>query len=202
MFIEFFLFICRNSLINAKEKGGKLSKTEELNTIVTAIKVGDKKVYEQLYLTYYNKLCHFLSGYTTDDIIIEDVVQEVFLKIWTKRQELHITISLNSYLYRAAYVTLMENHRYVKRKHDMLSSYYYTALTLASDKSQKTKDLQLIKLEECIASLPQRCQEIFRENKLNEKKYADVAQKFNVSVKTVEAHISRALAILRECLTK
>ena len=178
-----------------------MDRFDEINKIVNAIKAGDNKVYEQLYLSYYDKLCHFLAGYTNDDIIIEDVVQEVFLKIWTKRDELHITTSLNSYLYRAAYVTLMEKHRYVKRKNDMLSSYYYTALTLASDKSQKTKDLQLIKLEECIASLPVRCQEIFRENKLNEKKYAEVAQKFNVSIKTVEAHISRALAILRECLT-
>lgn len=178
-----------------------MDKINELNNIVFAIKAGDKKVYEQLYLTYYDKLCYFLTGYTNDEIIIEDVVQEVFLKIWTKHGELNITTSLNSYLYKAAYVTLMEKHRYVKRKNDMLSSYYYTALTLASDKSQKSKDLQLIKLEECIASLPIRCQEIFRENKLNEKKYAEVAQKFNVSVKTVEAHISRALAILRECLT-
>ncbi|MEL1239674.1 sigma-70 family RNA polymerase sigma factor [Flavobacterium flavipallidum] len=178
-----------------------MDKFDEINIIVNAIKAGDNKVYEELYLSYYGKLCHFLTGYTNDDIIIEDVVQEVFLKIWTKRDELNITTSLNSYLYRAAYVTLMEKHRYVKRKNDMLSSYYYTALTLASDKSQKTKDLQLVKLEECIASLPDRCQEIFRENKLNEKKYAEVAQKFNVSVKTVEAHISRALAILRDCLT-
>jgi RNA polymerase sigma-70 factor (family 1) len=178
-----------------------LIKFEELNNTISAIKAGDKKVYEQLYLSYYAKLCHFLKGYTNDQIIIEDIVQEVFLKIWTKRDDLQITTSLNSYLYKAAYVTLMEKHRYLKRKNVMLSSYYYTALTLASDKSQKSKDLQLIKLEECIASLPIRCQEIFRENKLNEKKYAEVAQKFNVSVKTVEAHISRALAILRDCLT-
>src|SRR5690554_6180827 len=101
----FFYYICITPHnINA------LNKSDDLNIILQALKQGDTIVYKHLYSTYYEKLCVFLTGYTNDIVIVEDVVQDVFLKIWTDRKNLTIKKSLSGYLYKSAYNSLMNNH--------------------------------------------------------------------------------------------
>jgi RNA polymerase sigma-70 factor (ECF subfamily) len=142
----------------------------------------------------------FLLGYTNDPDIVEDIVQDVFIKIWTNRENLTINTSISGYLYKTAYTTLMEKYRQLKKKHTMLSSYYYTAMIQAMETDQDLKNKRLKKLEKCIKKLPERCQEVFYENKILGLKYNEVAEKLQISIKTVEGHISRALGILKACM--
>lgn len=177
-----------------------MSKKEDINLTFKMIKSGNHKVFEKLYSDYYKKLCVFLLGYTSDLDLIEDVVQEVFFKIWENRRNINITSSLNNYLYKITYTTLMQKYRQLKKKNNMLSSYYYTALIQASENDQEAINYQLKKLKDCIEELPPRSKEVFNQNKLKGLKYSEVAKKFNISIKTVEGHISRSLSYLRECL--
>ncbi|WP_246124855.1 RNA polymerase sigma factor [Algibacter pacificus] len=177
-----------------------MNKIENLNIVIKALKEGNRRVFENVYSEFYEKLCVFLMGYTDDIEVIEDVVQDVFLKIWLNRKNISITTSLSSYLYKMAYTTLMENYRQLKRNDKMLSMYYYTAMMEAIETNQDLKNIKLKKLEKCINKLPDRCKSVFYENKINGYKYKVVADKMNISIKTVEAHISRALGFLKKCL--
>jgi RNA polymerase sigma-70 factor (ECF subfamily) len=177
-----------------------LNKNENLNIILKALNEGDSVVFDNLYSEYYQKLCTFLIGYTDDTAIIEDVVQDVFLKIWTNRKNLSIKTSLSGYLYKTAYTTLMEKYRQVKKKNNLLASYYYTAMIQAMESNQDEKNKRLKKLRKCIENLPERCRLVFYENKMMGLKYIEVAEKLNISIKTVEGHISRAMSILKDCM--
>ena len=177
-----------------------MHKKENINLVFNAIKVGNRKAFEKLYSDYYEKLCVFLLGYTHDETVVEDVVQDVFIKIWTNRKKINITTSLNSYLYKVTYITLMSKYRELKKNNNMLSSYYYTALIQASETEDDDKILLMKKLKICIENLPERSKEVFQENKISGLKYSEVAEKLNISIKTVEGHISRALRYIRDCM--
>ncbi|MBA4744115.1 MAG: RNA polymerase sigma-70 factor [Muricauda sp.] len=168
--------------------------------IINSLKSGDKKIFERLYSDYYQKLCAFLLNYCQNRAIIEDVVQDVFLNLWMKRKDIHIKTSLNAFLYRAAYNRLMDKYRHLRLKNDMLSSYYHTAVILAADVDSETSKKKMKLLENCMEELPERCKEVFYASKIQGLNYKELSERFQISLKTVEGHISRAYRILKECM--
>lgn len=170
--------------------------------ILNSLKKGDKKVFDKLYSSYYQKLCSFLLSYCQDRDIIEDVVQDVFLNLWAKRREIKIQTSLNAFLYRSVYNKLMDKYRHLRLKNEMLSSYYHTAVILAVEKEndQHKKRVQL--LQKCMEELPTRCGEVFVRGKVRGLNYREISEELGISVKTVEGHIARAYRFLKECLDK
>lgn len=177
-----------------------MNKNEKRNFDFNELKKGNRKAFEKLYSDYYKKLCVFLLGYTDDEEVVQDIVQETFVKIWTNRRQITITTSINSYLYKMVYNNLMLNYRELKKNNNMLSSYYYTALIQAHDTDEDLRISQLKKLNDCIVNLPERSREVFQENKIKGLKYSEVAEKLNISIKTVEGHIFRSLNFLRSCM--
>lgn len=177
-----------------------MNNAETINIAIKSIQSGNSHVFEALYKEYYPKLCAFLMGYTDDSNIVEDVVQDVFIKIWKKRKKLNINTSITGYIYKTAYNELMQNHRHLKKNNEMLSAYYYTALVNAIETKKDLKKKQLEDLNMCIEDLPERCKHVFIENKISGLKYKEVADKFNISLKTVEGHISRAIKMLKDCM--
>jgi len=177
-----------------------MSKKEDLNLIVLALKEGNQKVFEQIYTGYYEELCVYLLGYCQDREIVEDVVQDMFVKFWIKRSRLNIKTSIKGYLYKSSYYMLMNQYRSLKKKNKMLSSYYDTALMRAIEVDSSEQNEHLNKLEICIQKLPKRCREVFYESKISGLKHVLVAEKLNISIKTVEGHITRALGLIRDCL--
>lgn len=168
--------------------------------IINSLKSGDKKIFERLYSDYYQKLCVFLLNHCQNRAIIEDVVQDVFLNLWMKRKDIHIKTSLNAFLYRAAYNRLMDKYRHLKLKNNMLSSYYHTAVMLAADVDSETSKKRAKLLENCMEELPERCKEVFHGSKIQGLNYKELSERFQISIKTVEGHISRAYRILKECM--
>lgn len=151
-------------------------------------------------MAYYEKLCVYLSNYTTDKKIIEDVVQDTFVTIWKKRHEIEITNSVKSYLYRAVYNKLIDGFRKTKKVDTMLSEYYHTALIRASNSDTDYQTDRLLKLDVCIDKLPLRCKNVFIANKISGKKYQEVAFDLDISLKTVEGHITRAFKLIKQCM--
>ncbi len=176
-----------------------LAENSDFNIAVVALKDGSQKVFEEIYAQYYKRLCVFLMGYCDDKEVVEDVVQDVFVKLWLNRSALDIKTSLAGYLFKMAYNLLMDNYREFKKQNKFLDSYYYTVMTLSIDSDAKSDLERLNKLEQCIEKLPPKCKEVFFENKMKGLKYQEVAEKLNLSIKTVEGHVSRALIYLRNC---
>jgi len=176
---------------------------ENLIGILEALKNGDLEVFDKLYEDYYEKLCVYAFQYTPDRALVEDIVQDAFIQLWSARKKIIIRTSLKSYLYKVVYHKLMDAYRIDKRKDKMLLSYYNTALGSVIDTIEDNYDLKkerLLKLDACIAELPERCRTVFVAKKISGLKNKQVSRELNISVKTVEGHVTRAFKLIRDCM--
>lgn len=162
---------------------------------------GDVNAFEMIFKSYYPVLCNYAYTYLKDKEEAEEIVQNVFLNVWEKRSQISIQSSLKSYLYQTVRNTCLNviKHEKVKRKHQ--------EETLAiKDRAYEAVSDRVIgkELEEKIAlaiqSLPEQCRIVFTMSRFEELKYAEIASELNISVKTVENQIGKALKIMREQL--
>ncbi|WP_461533997.1 RNA polymerase sigma factor [Sinomicrobium sp.] len=174
--------------------------SKEHYILLKNIRDGDIHSFEKIYAEFYENLCRYLLNYTTDRGEIEDAVQDSFLYLWEKRRKIEIKTSLKSYLYRVAYNRLVDKFRNVKKRESVLDDYYHNAVMEVMESESEYKSQRIKKLEECIALLPERCREVFVACKISDMKYIQVAQKLNLSLKTVEGHITNGFKLVRKCL--
>lgn len=177
-----------------------MSSKKTQNILLHGLKNGDEKIFKKVYELYYEKLCVYLLSYCNDREKVEDVVQDMFIKLWSKRNELNIKTSLNNYLYRVSYNQLMDKYRQQKKKDKMLSSYYHTAVMRAIEEDPELKLKKLKKLDECLKLLPPKGKVVFVACKIKGQKYRYVSEKLNISIKTVEGHIRRSYVLIKECM--
>lgn len=164
------------------------------------IKKGDQKAFEMLFHRYYRNLCLYATKILNNDKAAEEVVQNFFVKIWEKKEEINIDTSLKNYLFKS-----VKNHCLNYIKHNIIKENYTKTKEW---ENQKDADLETHffevdlakKIEESINSLPAKRQEIFRLSRQDGLKYKEIAQKLNISVKTVEAQMGLAIKNLREKL--
>lgn len=180
---------------------GQIDK--ELDLVLKSLKRGDITTYERLYNYYFEELCLYALKFTPDRDLIQDVVQDTFVDIWSNRKKLTIRTSMKSYLFRIVYNKLMDAFNKNSKKKNMYASYYESALadfivTIENDDDYKNELLK--KLDACIAELPSRCKNIFLDVKIAGKKYKNVASNLDISIKTIEGHISRAYKLIKECM--
>lgn len=154
-----------------------------------------------MFKKYYNPLCNFASTIVNDHKVAQDVVQDVFTKLWDKRENLSIDSNEKSYLFQAVRNRALEILR--KQKNDAKVS---TAdfNQLYEDKNDLEDQAQKYMLKEylynSIRQLPPKCQEIFVMNKMNGLTYNEIATDLNISVKTVENQIGKAYRKLRDLM--
>lgn len=168
--------------------------------MLDSLKKGDQRVFELLYKEYFEKLCVYLLSYSQNKEIVQDVVQDTFIKLWINREKITISSSIKSYLYKSAYNNFIDNHREKNKRNTMLESYYQQALTKFIETDDEYKEKRLIKLNECIAKLPPKCKEVFTSIKLLGMKYMETASMLNISLKTVEGHTRKAYVFIKSCM--
>jgi RNA polymerase sigma-70 factor, ECF subfamily len=164
------------------------------------VKSGDAGAYEILFRKYYAGLCLFAKQYTLDMSLAKEVVQDLFLYLWEYRRELAIHTSVKSYLYRAVRFNSIRKHENERKwiiPMDMLPE---------SDDGDFFDNMEYAELQEkildAIESLPEQCQKIFKLSRFEQMKYAEIATHLNLSVKTIEAQMSKALKIVQQALTE
>lgn len=166
--------------------------------IITAIRQGQEPAFEQMFRTYYERLCHHATKVLRDADEAEEMVQTVFLGIWEKRQELDINQSLKAYLYRAVHNHCLNRikHYGVRETHRQHTLYaqsdHYEDVEEAIEGSELEARIALI-----VRNLPEQCQVIFRLSRFEELKYQEIADRLGLSIKTVENQIGKALKIMR-----
>jgi RNA polymerase sigma-70 factor, ECF subfamily len=168
-------------------------------TLAPGNKISNK--YEEMFRTYFSSLCYFARKYIADFDTCKEIVHTVFVNIWEKRDEFDFDKPVKSYLFTAVYNRCMNHIRDQKKFVNDESE----DLTLIQDGSSIQSDvMQAAELEtriwRVINSLPQACRKIFILNRFDGKKYAEIASELNISVKTVETQMSKALKILRDHL--
>jgi RNA polymerase sigma-70 factor (ECF subfamily) len=173
---------------------------------IARIRDGDHAAFELLVRQYSDRLCAFTFEMTRDVEVTKELVQEVFLWVWTHRLEWDVQVGLTSYLYRAA-----RNRAMSFLRHDVLERRYREEIARAgvnvfdraepsrSDDRANAAELSGF-IERAIASLPTRCREVFTLNRQHGLGYREIADTLEISQKTVEVHMGRALSAMRRHL--
>lgn len=153
-----------------------------------------------MFRTWYKPLCAYANGFLRSRDEAEEVVQAVFIQFWEKRNNLEIEISLKSYLYRA-----VRNGALNKIKHEKVKLEYAgyakssNADIEAPSENLEVEELQF-KIRHALMKLPEQCRKVFELSRFEELKYAEIAERLGISVKTVENQMGKALRIMREQL--
>lgn len=171
---------------------------------IKAIKNGDIKEFEQFFREFYKPLLSYAYRFFEDQQDAEEIIQDLFFKLWDKRAKLEITSSLTSYLFRAVRNNCLQAIKYQKNKTKYQA--YLKNQTKDYQESEPLESLEYSELNEkvnqILNELPERCQEIFRLNRFHGLKYKEIAIKLSISIKTVEANMSKALKLFRTSLVE
>ena len=162
----------------------------------------NNQLFETLFRSYYKPLCVFVNNLIKDREAAEDIVQEVFVKIWNGMDNIDTSQSVKSYLFKAAYNQTL--NYFDKNKHQNNFSDYQEIENQTTGGNSADQELQLKEIqkeaEEAINQLPVKCKAIFLMCKEENMTYREVANVMNISIKTVENQMGKALKTLREKL--
>lgn len=166
--------------------------------VLKKIKEGDIKAFENIFKQYYSPLCLYAASLTGCMDTAEEIVQELFYIIWKERERLQLTHSLKSYLYGA-----VRNRSFQHLEHlDVRKRHREAVLSKDVSESSPEEQLEYKELQEIIDrtlnKLPERRLRIFQMHRYEGMKYAEIAAALSVSVKTVEAEMTKALQSLRK----
>lgn len=163
------------------------------------IRNGDVKQFEALFRSSYTSLVNYAQTILKDRDTSEEIVQELFYVLWRDRKKIDIMNSVKGYLFRSVYNRCMHylDHRRVVMKHaNEFKDQQY------SDPDDPAEIMKYNELHEKIAiiigKLPERCAKIFCMNRFEGLKYTEIAEKLEISVKTVEANMGKALKEFRK----
>ena len=161
----------------------------------------DNKSFEQLFRDEYKTLCFFANKYVKDLESAKEIVQEAFISLWEKRYEIDMDKAVKSYLS----VTIRNKCLNYLRDNKKFNNSLIAAEMNDRDFSYEHKDglaedeLRL-KIENAMADLPEKCREVFLLSRNDNLKYNEIAAKLQISVKTVETQMSKALQHFRSRL--
>jgi len=172
--------------------------TEE-KELIRQLKKGDLFAYDTIYRKYSTKLLYFTLGYVKVQEDAEEIVQEVFLILWRNHKQLDEGLSFNSYLFTITYNAIRKSFRKQGREKKYLDGYLqgFDEKDIDTLSQIEFKDL-LTEVSEIVETFPERRKEIFRLSREQHLSNQEIAEKLNISKKTVENNITEALRILRE----
>ena len=172
----------------------------EEKELIKGLQGGNERAYRQLFDLYFEPLTYFAYKYLEDLDASQDLVQEVFSSLYEKRENLSITQSLKSYLYRSVQnhsINVINHNKMKKRHHDVIKE---RSDVSATDSSIELQELEL-KILRSIDALPEQCARIFKMSRFEQLSNQEIADALGISKRTVETQISNALKELRKTLT-
>ncbi len=164
---------------------------------IQKIKSGDVKTFEKLFRLLYPALCGYANKILNSKDNAEEVVQDVFFNLWKNRKKIFVERSLKSYLYKSVYNKCMH-----KIEHKKVEDKYLGTLKPDSaygnniENAMHNGELYII-YKNTLEELPEKSKKIFKMSRNYGLKYTEIAEKLSISVKTVEASISKCLKALR-----
>ena len=169
-------------------------------SFLKSLKKGESKAYTFLVETYHHKLCLYAFSLINDHDLSEDIVQNVFIRIWKTRQKLKDDFNFKSYLYKSVYNEFIDQYR--KQKNVLaLEKKHIDALSFIVEEEDEKSLERLIKLvKKEIQKLPPKCKQTFLLSKHEGLTNIEIADYLNISTKSVEGHITKAFSILRKTL--
>jgi RNA polymerase sigma-70 factor (ECF subfamily) len=158
----------------------------------------DEAAFELVFKTHYKNLYAYAFTILKDEDEAEETVQQVFFKLWERSEQLSIPGSVAAYLYRAVHNESLNflKHQKVKEGYRLHVAYSMKNKSEQPQGRMIKKELEE-KFRETLNELPEQCRTVFQLSRFEDMKYRDIAGKLDISVKTVENHMGKALKILR-----
>lgn len=174
----------------------RISSAATDEELTRAIRQSNADAFKTLYYRYFEKLYSFLWRKTFSEDTAQELVQETFVRIWQNRHNLRPDKPLKSYLYRTATNLAIDHLRKKTVRQTYLVATPESEPALAPDDQFELRD----RMQAAIASLPEPAQQVFVLSRFEGLKYDEIAELLQVSVKTIESRMSKALKALREQL--
>jgi len=168
------------------------------------IKDGDIKTFEYVFRQYYAPLCMYSYSITGQHEASEEIVQELFYILWRDRQDMHILRSVKSYLYGAVRNQSLQyiEHRNVQSRYKEKVLYQNRTVHDETPHDQlEYRELEKV-INHTLKKMPERRLIIFRMHRYEGKKYKEIAEIMSLSIKTIEAEMTKAYQTLRHEVEK
>jgi len=168
------------------------------------IKNGDMKAFDIIYKKYSARIYSFVLGIIKSKDDAEDIVQEVFIKLWDKRKTINEHLSFKSFLFTIAYNTTISLIRKKVKEKDFVIMVKSRQIPLNSNSDNLQLEFEELqeKLNKTIEKLPERQKQVYVLSRREELSYKEIAKKMGISVNTVENHMSKALKFIRKSINQ
>ena len=175
---------------------------DKLHQLIKSLQKGEKFAFEAVYTDFFGVIYHLSLQYLHDEKIADEIVQDSFIKIWEIRETLNDRFNIRNFLYTITKnncLNYLRNQKTALKHQENLKylemQFNYEALEKMGS-YMEFEELRL-KIDQTIGSLPDELRETFLLSRFDELQYKEIAEKLSVSIKTVEARMTRSLKILR-----
>ncbi|MEI6142183.1 MAG: RNA polymerase sigma-70 factor [Mariniphaga sp.] len=175
---------------------------DKLHYLILSLQKGEKLAFEAVYTDFFGVIYHLALQYLHDEKVSEEIVQDSFMKLWEIRETLNDRFNIRNFLYTITKNNCLNYLRNQKTAFKHQENLKYLEMQFNYEALEKLgsyvefEELRL-KIDHAIASLPDELRETFLLSRFDELQYKEIADKLSVSVKTVEARMTKSLKILR-----
>lgn len=175
---------------------------DETTELIERLKNGEEKAFILLVDLYDRRLFGYAMTLTNDRALAQDILQNVFLRTWEKRKKLRIISSLHTYLFRSVYNEFINQYK-KERSTMVLEQKYFEALeNVVRSHSETSWEKVMARVAREIESLPPKCREVLLLSRKEGLTNLEISEYLKVSIKTVEAHLTKAFGLLRKKLSE
>ena len=171
----------------------------EQQQLIAKFVTGDLRTFEMVFRDYYEPLVRYGNTFLKNGDESEDIVQQVFVSVWEKREELEVHTSIRAFLYKAVHNACLN-----KIKHHKVREIYAVEVKATQADMDASNQLEVAELDEkihrAIDRLPEQCAKIFKMSRFEQLKYQEIADQLGLSIKTIENQMGKALKMIRESL--
>ncbi len=180
-----------------------LTNTIENHTLLLKLKNGEVAAFEEIYNQYRNKIYSYALKLCKSTVTAEEIVQEVFIKIWQKREQLNPELSFAAYLKKIALNQVLNHLKKVAREKTLQDELFAYISTIKNSTDEKLLEKELLSTyEEAISQLPPQKKIIYQLSRNEELSHEEIAEKLQISKNTVKNHMVEATKFIRNYVSK
>jgi len=172
------------------------------SVLIDQLEKGNEKAFSYLVENYNHRLCVYANSLVNDHVKSQDIVQNVFIKTWEKRESLRTNLSITGFMYRAVHNEFIDQYRSTKSLIALEKLYMDTIFQFEMEPEKEGMEKIMAMVMGAINELPPKCRQIFLLSKKEGLDNIEISEYLEISRKTVENQITKAFGILREKLEK
>lgn len=175
----------------------------EDNELLTRLKAGDQMAFSEIHDLYRKKIFLYAQSLCKFPDVSEEIVQEVFIKIWQKREQINTELNFGAYIKKITLNHVLNHLKKVAREKALQDELFVYMQTLRNSTDESLLEKELLKsYNEAIAQLPAQKKLIYKMSRYEDLSHDEIAARLNISKNTVKNHMVEATRLIRIYVTK